>query len=447
MNHKWRIDSWKNFKCLQKPSYIDINRLTQIQNTLNNYPQLVSFNEIDNLKKQLIDAGTGKRFILQGGDCAERFIDVNETIITNKIKILLQMSVILAYGTRKGIIRIGRIAGQFSKPRSSDSESINGINIPVYRGDAVNSIEESAVARENDPERLLSAYYHSAVTLNFIRSIISGGFADLHNPYNWNLFSIEKTPAWNDYKKTLDKILDAIDFMESFGGVNSSALGSIDYFISHEGLLLDYEQSMTRQIKDTNLSYNAGSHFLWIGERTNFIGSAHIEYFRGIQNPVGIKIGNASNADEISEIIETLNPLNEPGKIVLIHRFGCGKVNEKLPILIQKIKSRKLNVVWMSDPMHGNIIKLGSGIKTRKFEDIQEEITSSFVVHNSFGTILSGIHFELTGEDVTECIGGSVDITSDDLHINYESYCDPRLNYSQSLEMAFLISDILQRKQ
>ena len=438
----WNPSSWKNFKQLQQPSYTDAAKLKNITDEISLLPPLVFPGEIRNLREQLSEAGDGKRFILQGGDCAERFIDCNEKTIIEKIKILLQMSVVLTYSSRKPVIKIGRIAGQYSKPRSSDTEIIDGKEFLSYRGDSVNDYQPDNNLRKADPDRLLQSYFRSASTLNFIRAAFTGGFADLHHPDNWKLDSFRESDSWDRYRSVVDRITDAIAFMEAIHGVINESVGHTEFFTSHEGLLLNYEEAMTR--KENGKYYNAGAHMLWIGERTRKIDSAHVEYFRGVENPIGIKFGPSSDIEELAEIIKTINPENQKGKIVLIHRLGSQNCEKVLPAAIDKIKSRNLNVVWCSDPMHGNTKSIG-GIKTRSFDDILSELSSCFKIHGENSSILSGVHFELTGTEVTECIGGTAGIEHEHLSENYESYCDPRLNYTQSMEMAFLISEILKR--
>ncbi|MCA9730783.1 MAG: 3-deoxy-7-phosphoheptulonate synthase [Deferribacteres bacterium] len=444
---KWTPVSWKNYPIQQQPVYPDEAQLQHTLETIHAYPALVSSGEIELLRQQIALAARGERFILQGGDCAERFIDCKESIIANKIKILLQMSVILTHGLRRPIVRIGRIAGQYAKPRSQNTELIHGLELPNYRGDCVNGFPATAESRAPQPGRLLKAYNHSAITLNYIRSLIDGGFADLHNPYTWNLHSIESTTKWPQYKNIVDRILEAIHFMEMFGGVNSQSLGKIEFYTSHEGLLLDYEQALTRFDKERGKYYNLGAHMLWIGERTRHLGNAHIEYFRGIANPIGIKIGPTVQTVELCKILDTLNPENEAGRIILITRLGEKNVQDVLPELIKSVKSSGHNVAWTCDPMHGNLVTLDGGQKTRKFTDILSELTKTYKTHQRNNSSLVGAHFELTGEEVTECIGGALNLNHDDLLINYESYCDPRLNYIQSLEVAFALAALNQHEK
>lgn len=441
----WYLHSWKNFESKHQPKYSDQVLLQSVLQKISNLPPLVSIGEIENLSEQIAEAQDGKKFILQGGDCAERFIDSNSTAIQNKLKILLQMSIILTYRTRRSVVRLGRMAGQYAKPRSQEYETVSGERIFSYFGDAVNGIAADKESRNPDPERLLDAYFYAATTLNYIRAIISGGFADLHNPYHWNLYQIEKTEAWPIYKQNLDNILDAISFMESIDGARNEILQKVDFFTSHEGLLLDYETSLSRLDASSDFYYNTGAHLLWIGERTRFLDGAHVEYFRGIRNPIGIKIGNTISDEELVELVKKINPENKKGRILLISRMGADLVDKVLPGLIQAMQKAKLNATWSCDPMHANMVKTESGLKTRKFEDILTEIKKTFSIHKEKASCLGGLHFELTGDDVTECLGGAVNLKSEDLDTNYQSYCDPRLNYAQSMEMAFLVADLLKK--
>ena len=443
---KWEKGSWREFTALQQPVYGDHGAEREALKKIEIYPPLVFIGEVENLKNQVALAARGRRFILQGGDCAERFIDCSDRHIINTIKIILQMSVILTYGARKPVVRIGRIAGQYSKPRSKPTESLDGREIPTYRGDAINNYEAGERERTPDPQRLILAYFHSVATLNYIRALIAGGFADLHHPYTWNLHSIEKSREWSKYRDTVDRILDAINFMESFGGLNPESLGKIDFFISHEGLILGYEEALTRKDPSSGKFYNLGAHMIWIGDRTLKRDGAHVEYFRGISNPIGLKVSHTTSEDDLADIIETLNPHNEEGRITLITRFGSERVEKHLPQIIRLVRSSGFNVTWSCDPMHGNMIFTGGNMKTRSFDAILEETGASFRIHREMGTTMGGVHFELTGEDVTECTGGAMELKDKDLHVNYDTYCDPRLNYTQSLEMAFLISALLNEK-
>ncbi|MBN2536223.1 MAG: 3-deoxy-7-phosphoheptulonate synthase [Spirochaetales bacterium] len=441
--NSWTPASWKNKQVFQQPYYIDRGKYEEILARIKSLPPLVFPGEVEHLKKKIGEAGKGRSFILQGGDCVERFIDCNEKTITNKIKIILQMSVILTYAARKPVVRIGRIAGQFSKPRSFPMEKINGIDIPVYRGDSINSYEPEMSARIPRPSRLLEGYYQATATINYIRAMIDGGFADLHQPYTWNLYEIEQTGKWKEYRVIVEQILDAIRFMESFGGVYSEKLGRIEFYTSHEGLHLGYEEAMTRKDNLSGNYYNLGAHMLWIGERTRAVDAAHVEYFRGISNPIGIKLGPAMTGDELIQLVTCLNPGNEEGRITLITRPGAENVRKVLPGLIKTIKQKKAAVTWSCDPMHGNTVLTKEGLKTRNFDEILKELNETYLVHKENSGCLGGVHFELTGDDVTECTGGAVNLKAGDLSRNYQTFCDPRLNYAQSMEMAFLIAKLI----
>jgi 3-deoxy-7-phosphoheptulonate synthase len=443
----WSPNSWRQKPIKQQPVYERAGELLDILNVIRTYPPLIFVGEVDNLKKQLAEATAGRRFLLQGGDCAERFQDCTPEAITSKLKILLQMSVVLCYGARQPVVRVGRIAGQYAKPRSADTETVDGIELPVFRGDNINSFEADVEGRKPDPKRLLQSYHTASLTLNYIRAMIAGGFANLHHTENWNLSFFSKSTQRERYEQVVANIQDAVAFMASFGGVREELLGTIDFFTSHEGLLLGFEESMTRFIPEKGAYYNLGAHMLWVGDRTRDLDGAHIEYFRGIANPIGIKWGPSADPAVMIQLIQRLNPKNEAGRITLITRYGEGKVEKHLPEAIKAVQAAGLTVLWSADPMHGNVIKTKANIKTRDFGAILAELKSSFDVHKKLGSRLGGVHFELTGEDVTECTGGAEGIGEDDLVRQYETFCDPRLNYSQSLEMAFLISSILQQAE
>lgn len=440
----WSPDSWRSFPVLQQPQYDNEKTLGNVLERIRSYPPLIFTGEVETLKKDLAAASLGKRFLLQGGDCAERFKDCNREAITNKIKILLQMSVVLCYAAHKPIIRVGRIAGQYGKPRSQPTEKVDGQDLPVYRGDNVNDISASLAARTAQPERLLEGFQSAALTLNYIRALTNGGFADLHHPDDWNLDFVSKSPHWAEYEGIIKNIKNAISFMKTIG-YKETYLSAVDFYTSHEGLILPLEEALTRQDPHSGKFYNAGAHMLWIGERTRQLDGAHVEYFRGIANPIGIKVGPKADPQEIKEVIQALNPTNEQGRITLITRMGEQLVEQHLPNMIESISKAKLNVCWSCDPMHGNAIKTKENVKTRDFNAILQELKAAFQIHRKLGSYLGGIHFELTGENVTECTGGAEGITAEDLSKSYETYCDPRLNYNQSLEMAFLISSMLEQ--
>lgn len=435
----WFPQSWQQFEYRQAATYPDEAALNKAVNQLSQFPPLVTSGEIKLLKQQLANASEGKAFVLQGGDCAESFDECNSDNIANKLKILLQMSLVLIHGLRKPIIRVGRIAGQYAKPRSSDFETKNGVSLPSYRGDMVNKPEFDENKRIPNPKLMLQAYSNAAMTLNFIRGLVAGGFADLHNTRNWDLDFIHHSKQADEFHAIVKSINNVLDFIETIEGLSSSGpLNSIDFFTSHEALHLHYESAQTRRVKDGNW-YNLSTHLPWIGMRTATLDSAHIEFLRGVSNPVGVKIGPSATTDWLKSIIETLNPDNEAGRLVLITRFGQDKISQCLPPLIEAAKQCGINVVWLSDPMHGNTHATSDGIKTRHFDDILSELGQAFDIHHQMDSHLGGVHFELTGDNVTECIGGARGLSAEDLKHAYKSLVDPRLNYEQALEMAFQI--------
>lgn len=438
----WSTDSWRARAVDHQPQYADPAALAHTLDELQTLPPIVFPGEIDQLREQIADAARGGRFILHGGDCVERFVDCRAEAIADKLKILLQMSVVLSHAARRPVLRIGRMAGQYFKPRSSDTESTPDGEIPSYKGDAINGF--AASERAPDPYRLLRAYFHSAATLNYVRAMIDGGFADLHHPFAWNLRSIERSPRWEEYEAIVENILDAIHFMESFGGVRNESLGRIDFYTSHEGLHLPYEEALTRREGDR--WYDTSAHLLWIGERTRRLDGGHVEFFRGIYNPVAVKLSAAALPEDVLRLSEMLNPANEAGRLVFITRLGATQAREKLRPLIETVEGSDRRVAWICDPMHGNTITAAGGHKTRPFDAVLDELETTFAVHRNLGTTLAGVHFELTGDDVTECIGGAGDLAESDLGINYQSWCDPRLNNSQSMEMAFLSARFLRER-
>ncbi len=439
----WSPDGWQRLEARHQPDYPDQTAYQAVLEQLATLPPIVFPGEIVQLRGRIAEAAAGRQFILHGGDCVERFIDCTPQTITNKLKILLQMSVILSHAARRPVLRIGRIAGQYFKPRSAAFETIAGRTVPTYRGDTINGY--AADQREPDPERLLKGYFHATATLNYIRSMIDGGFADLHQPYSWNLHSIEQTHRWGEYRAIVDHILDAIHFMESFGGLRNENLGRIDFYTSHEGLHLGYERALTRP--EGERWYDTSAHLLWIGERTRDRAQAHVEFFRGVSNPIGVKLSATAEPRDIVALARELDPDGEAGRLMLITRLGEEQVRGRLPDLIEAVASAGLDVAWMCDPMHGNTTTLAGGRKTRDFDSVLGELDATFEVHRAAGTHLAGVHFELTGDDVTECTGGALELAERDLEARYESYCDPRLNYAQSLEMAFLISRFLREQR
>ena len=406
---------------------------------------MVAHGEVDALRTRLARASRGEAFLLQGGDCAERFADCSKEPIEAKLKILLQMSLVLTWGARIPVVRVARIGGQYAKPRSKDTEVIDGVELPSFRGEHVNGIEPTLEAREPDPSRLVDTYFHSSATLNYARALLDGGFADLHNPQHWDLGYVRSDKNREAYETIRESILDALDFVESTGVSGQGAFRTVELFASHEGLLLPYEEAHTIQVNGR--WYNLGAHMLWIGDRTRQLDGAHVEYFRGIENPMGVKVGPTMQPSELVELLETLEPKNRAGRITLITRMGADKVADGLPVLIEAVERAGRQVVWSCDPMHGNTESTSSGVKTRNFDNISLELEETFRVHDQMKTILGGVHFELTGQDVTECVGGPQELSESDLSRSYETYCDPRLNYAQSMEMAFLMAQRLQMRR
>ncbi|MCA9129540.1 MAG: 3-deoxy-7-phosphoheptulonate synthase class II [Planctomycetales bacterium] len=441
MSAKWLVDSWKSCEAQQQPHYDDAQELNEVLAALRRLPPLVTSWEVDRLKDQLALAQTGRAWLLQGGDCAESFDDCGAESIASKLKVLLQMSLVLLYGSGKKIVRIGRIAGQYAKPRSSNTESREGLTLPSYRGDLINRAPFSIDHRRNNPQLLLRGYERSALTLNFIRALSEGGFADLHHPENWKLTFVAESPECELYQRLVQSLGDALRFIDAISSSPNPDLSRVDFFTSHEALHLPYEQTLTRESVRGTGWYNLGTHFPWIGERTRSIGGAHVEMLRGIRNPVGVKIGPTAKPDEVVDLVRVLNSENEPGRVTIIHRFGSDRVKEVLPGLIEAVTRCGTSVLWCCDPMHGNTVSAAGGRKTRRFGDILSELRSSFAIHRSCGSLLGGVHLELTGENVTECIGGSTGLTEDDLNTAYNSHCDPRLNYEQAMEIAFAIAD------
>jgi 3-deoxy-7-phosphoheptulonate synthase len=429
----------------QQPTYPDQEALASTVEQLASLPPLVTSWEVERLRLQLAEAAEGKRFLLQGGACAERFDQCSAEIITNKLKILLQMSLVLTFGLRRQIIRVGRFAGQYAKPRSSDAEERDGVALPCYRGEIINGPEFSVADRTPDPERMLRGYEHAALTLNFIRSLVDGGFADLHHPEYWDLEFVTHSPRAKEYQELVAHLSDSLHFMETLAGVQAGEISRVDFFTCHEGLLLPYEQAVTRQVPRREGWYNLGTHFPWVGLRTAEVEGAHVDYFRGIRNPIGVKIGPGMTPEWLLELLDILDPDAEPGRITLIHRMGHAKVTEKLPPLVEAVQRAGRLVVWCCDPMHGNTEKTASGRKTRRFDNILSELEQSFDIHADLDSYQGGVHFELSGDNVTECIGGARGLTEVDLDRAYESRVDPRLNYEQALEMALLIGQKIER--
>jgi 3-deoxy-7-phosphoheptulonate synthase len=438
----WLPESWQKKPAVQQPQYPDALLLQEALEQLRRLPPLVTSWEVNGLKNQLAEAQEGRRFVLQGGDCAESFADCQPQIITNRLKVLLQMSLVLVHGMKKRVLRIGRFAGQYAKPRSADTETKDGVTLPCYRGDLVNAPEFTAEARAPNPYNLLRAHAYSALTINFVRGLIDGGFADLHHPEYWDLDWVQHSPLAADYQRMVDTLGDSVRFMETLAAQPIGDFSRVDFFTSHEALLLWYEQAQTRQVPRSAGWYNLSTHFPWIGMRTADVNGAHVEYCRGIRNPIGVKVGPGMSAEWVLELCAILNPTNEPGRLTLIHRMGAGKIAQYLPPLIDAVRASGHKVLWICDPMHGNTQSTASGIKTRRFDDILSELTQAFEIHARCGSTLGGVHLELTGEDVTECTGGARNLTDTDLERAYKSAVDPRLNYEQALELAMKITAI-----
>ncbi len=436
----WTPSSWKSRETKQQPTYLDPPEAERALKQLSQLPPLVTSWEIESLKGQLAEASEGRRFLLQGGDCAEVFSDCSSSIIANKLKILLQMSLVLIHGGRKPVIRVGRFAGQYAKPRSEDMETRGDITLPSYRGDLINGVEFTEAVRRHDPERLIRGYSRAALTLNFIRSLVDGGFADLHHPEYWDLDFLQHSPRSEEYQAMVEGIGDSLRFMETLAGRQVGEIDRVDFFSSHEGLHLLYEEAQTRRVPHREGWYNLSAHMPWIGMRTADLDGAHVEYFRGIENPIGIKIGPSTSADRLLELIERLDPDNEPGRLTLIHRFGVDQVATCLPPLLRAVKVARRKVVWCCDPMHGNTLRTDGGLKTRRFDHILSELEQAFDLHGAAGTHLGGVHIELTGDDVTECTGGARDLKDDELERSYKTFVDPRLNYEQALELALRVA-------
>jgi len=444
----WTPSSWRDFPIKQQPQYEDRELLKKIEDELGSYPPLIFAGEARNLQSDLAKVGRGEAFLLQGGDCAESFHAFSGKSIQNLFKLMLQMSAVLTFSSSKPVVKVGRVAGQFAKPRSSDFEEIDGVKLPSYRGDIINDIDFTPEARMPNPKKLLKAYNQSAATLNLIRAFARGGLADLNEVHRWNLEFIKGNPLGQKYEELSDKIDRAMRFMKACGvdSSNTPQLSQTVLYTSHEALLLNYEEALTRRDSITEEWYDCSAHMLWIGDRTRGLDEAHIEYFRGIQNPIGCKVGPSMQEDELIKLIDALNPNNEEGRLNLIVRMGAGKVDDIFPQLLRRVKAEGKNVVWSCDPMHGNVEKTSTGYKTRDFQNILKEVEEFFAIHQSEGTVAGGIHLEMTGDNVTECTGSqSCPITEDELSSRYHTQCDPRLNADQALELAFMVSETLNK--
>lgn len=441
----WTPDSWRSRPARQQVEYDDPAELAATLQRLSRLPPVVTSWEVEKLKKQLAEAGRGERFLLQGGDCNERFVDCESLIIDAKLKIMLMMSAILSYSSGRPVVRVGRIAGQYAKPRSEATETRDGVTLPVYRGDLVNRAEFSAAARRPDPANLLEAYHRSVATINFIRSLLAGGFGDVHHPEIWDLRWAAQSGDTQAYHDVVAQMRRAARFLDASVGRSLSELATVDFYTSHEGLHLEYEQAVSEKPPFRDGWYDLSTHMPWIGERTREIGGAHVEFFRGIRNPIGVKVGPTMEPEELLDLVRVLNPHDEPGRLTLIVRMGAKKVADRLPALVNAVQRAGRVVTWCVDPMHGNTFKTADGTKTRHFDAILSELEQSFDIHADAGSVLGGVHFEMTGRNVTEILGGACGLTEGDLARNYESDVDPRLNYAQALELAFLMGKRLGR--
>jgi 3-deoxy-7-phosphoheptulonate synthase len=445
MTSKWAPDSWRSRPISQAPEYPDPERLAAAEARLRGFPPLVFAGEARRLAEALGQVADGKAFLLQGGDCAESFAEFRADNIRDTFRVLLQMAVVLTFGAACPVVKVGRMAGQFAKPRSAPTEAVGGVELPSYRGDIVNAIEFTAEARRPDPERLIQGYNQAAATLNLLRAFAQGGFADLHKVHRWTLDFVADSAQGERYAALADRLSETLEFMAACGLTAETApqIRETEFFTSHEALLLPFEQALTRVDSLTGRYYGCSAHFLWIGDRTRQLDGAHVEFLRGVENPIGLKCGPSIDPDDLLRLIDRLNPGNLPGRLTLIARMGYDKVEQKLPPLIRAVRRAGARVVWSCDPMHGNTVKSSTGYKTRPFDRILSEVRGFFAVHRAEGTHAGGVHFEMTGQDVTECLGGAQAITEQALADRYHTYCDPRLNASQALELAFLIAEEL----
>lgn len=448
MAAKWTPESWRGHKGLQMPTYNDSVALAATEETLRNYPPLVFAGEARNLTAELADVADGKAFLLQGGDCAESFAEFHPNNIRDTFRVILQMAVVLTFASKLPVVKLGRMAGQFAKPRSGDTETIGDVELPSYRGDIINDIAFEAEAREPDPARMVRAYSQAAATLNLLRAFSQGGYANLHQVHAWTHDFMGRSPWAKKFKDVADRIGEALSFMEACGITPETVpqIKGTSFYTSHEALLLPYEQAMTRQDSLTGQWYDTSAHMLWIGDRTRFEGSAHVEYLRGIGNPIGMKCGPSLEPDALLKMLDTLNPGRVPGRMTLISRYGHDKVEAGLPKLVRAVQREGHPVIWSCDPMHGNVIKSASGYKTRPFDRILAEVRGFFAVHRAEGSFGGGIHIEMTGQNVTECTGGAIAVTDEGLADRYHTHCDPRLNAAQSLELAFLLAEMLNQE-
>jgi len=449
MTREWNPDSWRSLPVEQQPDWPDADALANVEARLKGLPPLVFAGEARNLRARLADVCEGRAFLLQGGDCAESFAEFHADNIRDTFRVLLQMAVVLTYGAKLPVVKVGRLAGQYAKPRSAGTETIDGVELPSYRGDMVNGMAFEAEARRPDPERLVQVYNQSAVTLNLIRAFAQGGYADLNEVHRWNMGFVGNSPQGARYRDLADRLTETLEFMAACGMTSTTApqIGETEFYTSHEALILGYEEALTRVDSTSGDWYDCSAHMLWIGDRTRQLDAAHVAFLRGVKNPIGLKTGPSMDPDELIKLIDVLNPENEAGRLTLISRMGADKVADKLPVLVRRVKDEGRKVVWACDPMHGNTVKSSTGYKTRPFDQILAEVRGFFAVHQAEGTYPGGVHFEMTGQDVTECLGGAQAITEESLQDRYHTHCDPRLNASQALELAFLIAEQLKEER
>lgn len=443
----WNRDSWREFNILQQPKYPDLKELKEVEEKLKSLPPLVFAGEARSLKEELAKVCNGEAFLLQGGDCAESFTNFNANNIRDMFKVLLQMAIVLTFAGGYPVVKVGRVAGQFAKPRSSDFEEINGVKLPSYRGDIINGFEFDEKARVPDPKRMIEAYYQSASTMNLLRAFSRGGLADLHQVHKWNLGFVKKPEIGEKYAKLADELTKTLSFMAACGitSANTPVINQTAVYTSHEALLLPYEEALTRVDSLSGEWYDCSAHMLWIGERTRGINDAHVHFLSGVKNPIGVKIGPSAKAEDVVALANKLNPENEAGRLNVIIRMGADKIGENLPKILRELKREGLNIVYSIDPMHGNTVKTSNNYKTREFDKIISEVRSFFEIHKAEGTRAGGVHLEMTGQDVTECTGGALKLTESSLEQRYETQCDPRLNADQALELAFLMADLVKK--
>uniref|UniRef100_A0A7I4D3Q4 Phospho-2-dehydro-3-deoxyheptonate aldolase n=1 Tax=Physcomitrium patens TaxID=3218 RepID=A0A7I4D3Q4_PHYPA len=448
LQKNWSVNSWRNKVALQQPKYPDAEKFAEVEKVLGDFPPLVFAGEARSLEERLADAALGNAFLLQGGDCAESFKEFNANNIRDTFRVLLQMGAVLMFGGQMPVVKVGRMAGQFAKPRSTNTQTVNGVELPIYRGDIINADLPTLEARTPDPDRMVRAYSQAAATLNLLRAFATGGFAAMQRVTHWNLDFATNTEQGEQYRELANRVDEALGFMAACGlTLDHPVMTSTQFWTSHECLLLPYEQALTREDSTTGLWYDCSAHMLWIGERTRQLDGAHIEFLRGVANPLGVKVSDKMNPEDLVTLCNILNPDNKPGRLTVIVRMGAAKLREKFPALVRAVRQAGCTVTWVSDPMHGNTVKAPSGLKTRPFDAILDEVRAFFDVHEQEGTHAGGVHLEMTGQNVTECVGGGKNLTYEDLSSRYHTHCDPRLNASQALELSFIIAERLRRRR